>query len=343
MVVGEQNQEILQPWMPDSSLQEIDSLTVGLSKGFLRSRPQAWFPGFASQWMPLFHSLGLESKLLEVSPLKDLPQITAEWSVFEAQVDGESMGVCLDQSSAAVISNSVTPGADSTTREISREYMIRRLVGSLALSWSGGEANVLFNPISKLADSNYKAAIKLSCTISSVPLEIWFLLGSQLLSKLDNLWRAQLRSVGQTDVNLNHKIQVELTQLAVPPSMLADYTRPGTLVDLEMPVEDRVFLRLDGSPWLPGRLCKCNSQFVVKVISGPIPNRVIPSDSSRLSIDLGELTLSSLNLAESSQIGAVIATQIPVSNLGRMMIHETQAAQVEIGIYQGKFAVKVLG
>ena len=344
MTVGEQSAASLHHWAPESVLEQLSVLSVDLSRGFLRSRPQEWFPGFASQWLPLFHSLSIEAKLQEVSPRIEIPAVDHTWSVFEAQVDGEAVAICLDQNSAAAISGSITPGTDKTTKEISLEYIIRRLVGSLALSWSGGESNVSFVPTPSTPINNeaYRASIKLNCTVNGLTIEIWFLLGSQLTSKLDALWRGQLRSSVSTDLNTSHTIQVELRQLAVPPAMLADYTRSGTMVDLEIPVGDRVYLRLDGKPWLPGQLCICNGQFAVKILSGPLPQFNVPADSTRLSIDLGELTLSPIDLAELGQIGALIPTQIPVSGRGRMMIHDSQAGEVEIGIYEGKFAVRVL-
>ena len=344
MTVGEQSAASLHHWAPESLLEQVSALSADLSRGFLRSRPQEWFPGFASQWLPLFHSLSIEAKVQEVSPRIEIPAIDNTWSTFEAQVDGEAVAICLDQNSAAAISGSITPGTDKITKDLSLEYIIRRLVGSLALSWSGGESNVAFipSPSTPISNEAYRASIKLSCTVNALSIEIWFLLGSQLISKLDTLWRGQLRSSVSPDLTTPHKLQVELTQLAVPPAMLADYTRSGTMVDLELPVGDRVYLRLDGKPWLPGQLCICNGQFAVKILSGPLPQFNIPGDASRLSIDLGELILSSVDLAELGQIGALVPTHIPVSGRGRMMIHDSQTSEVEIGIYEGKFAVRVL-
>ncbi|MCB0318038.1 MAG: hypothetical protein KDD56_04720 [Bdellovibrionales bacterium] len=343
MAVSEQQSSVFEPWSPEMHLEQVSQVSVDLSKGFLRSRPQEWFPGFAFQWAPFFHSLAIDAKLVEVAPKISLPEVKSQWQYFQVNFDGEPLFVAIDPNSAAIISNSVVPGADKSTKDISLEYVVRRLMGSLSLSWSAGKSDLQFAGKLESAPTDIKTtAIKLSGTINTLALDIWFLLGSQVVNKLDSLWRSQLRSSVNTDTNHTHQLQVELTQLAVPTSLVGDYTKPGTVIDLELAVADKVYLRLDGKPWLNAKLCISGGKFVAKISPGTLPQANIPSETTRLSIDLGSIVIDSLSLAEIGQMGAFLTTQIPVANTGRMMIHDSQAASVEIGTYQGRFAVKVL-
>ncbi len=42
-------------WDPFRYLRRMDNKEVELSRGFLRSRPEKWLPGFGAQWLPLAH------------------------------------------------------------------------------------------------------------------------------------------------------------------------------------------------------------------------------------------------------------------------------------------------
>ena len=61
------------PWVPQQTLRMYDSDQVRFSGGFLRSRPERWFPGFSAHWLPLAHALGIEAQLVEIKPLLIVP------------------------------------------------------------------------------------------------------------------------------------------------------------------------------------------------------------------------------------------------------------------------------
>ena len=46
-------------------------------------------------------------------------------------------------------------------------------------------------------------------------------------------------------------------------SLLIDYVRSGTVIDLEVPVSTKVRLKADGKPWAEGQLCQFRDRIAV--------------------------------------------------------------------------------
>ena len=334
------NDNTLSPWDPRRYVRKVDPSEARLSRGFLRCRPEKWFPGFAAQWLPLGHSLGLELRVSEIRATTTVAR-SAEHG-FCGSIDGEPMAILVDHESQRVILEAFCPGATSAAREAMLEYLVRRMLTSLALTWSGGEGTtVQFDSETHTSDVEIAGAVKLVANINGNPCTVWLALGRKIVERLDGLWRRQMQSSvrqssGQVDVRL------ELAQLAVKPSMLVDYMRSGTVVDLEIPLSDTVTLRSNGRAWLPARLCDLGGRLGFEVLPGPANSTVIPEGMTRLAIEFPALSLDGPLVAEIAQVGSFFDTGVELSDRVDMVINGEKVAEASLCVYEGRFAISVV-
>lgn len=327
------------PWDPKRFVRKFDSSEVKFSRGFLRSRPEKWFPAFATQWLPLAHSLGVEIRLVEVKPVLVMPKGLE--AGFAGRVDDEPIGMFLDSESTKVVLDALCPGAVPHARDIVLEYLARRFLSSLALSWSGPESStVQFDQEMNPFDVPETGTVKLTALVNNNHCTVWIALGRRLVERLDGLWRRQVHSSSK----LNEKemsLHIEVAQLAVPPSMLVDYMKSGATIDLEVLLTDTVTLKLGNRPWLPARLCDVSGKLGFEIISGPISTPALPDGTTRLSIEFPKLTLDSLTVSEIGQVGAIWECPTALENRVDMVINGERVAGATLCTYEGRFAVSV--
>jgi len=322
---------VLDPALPDE---------VTYSRGFLRCRPERWFPGFAGHWTPLGHSLSIELKAVEAKPHIGAPPNLQRG--FSGTIDDEQVAILLDEISSRNIVEAIAPGASEIARGVVLEYLARRLLASLGQCWSGSETStVKFEPEVDPFSVHSVAAVRFVFQINNRTVTVWFGLGRNLLNRLDGLWRRQVQSSTRAGDG-NADIQIEVAQLAVPPSMLADYVRAGTSVDLEVPVSDIVSLRVRGKSWLGARLRAVRDRLGFEVLPGPAPIHAIPDGATRLSISLGSISIDSIMLQEVAQPGAMLETALPLSNKVSMLINNEKVGEAQLCVYEGRFALSVL-
>lgn len=329
----------LVPWDTARYVRSVPSEEVALSRGFLRSAPQKWFPGVGAQWLPLAHTLGIELRLSEVKTVLAPPRGLAHG--FGGTIDGEPMAIFLDEQSAKLITEASIPRSSPAASSVITEYFARRLLSSLASSWSGPESSVVrFDPHLKPYEMPCAGAIRLTLRVNDQLCTIWFALGSKFVSRLDNLWRRQMQSTARGDAS-SSELHVEVAQLGVPPSMLMDYVRSKTVIDLEIPLSDVVVIRQDGKALSAGKMCESNGMLVVEMLQGPAVSPIVPDGMTRLSIEMGTFTLPSSELAELGQPGAYIATGLQLSDKVQMVINNEKVADATLCVYEGRFAITV--
>lgn len=339
MTQAGQSDLALNSWDPQRLLRKLDPAEARYSRGFLRCRPEKWFPSFATQWLPLAHSLGVEIKVLEVKPVLSSPR-TLRFG-FAGAVDDEAVAMLMDEPSYEVLLEAMAPGAVPQSGPIVAEYMARRFLSSLALAWSGPEASVVrfdrqVNPL----DVPAVGAVKFSFEINGSSATVWFLMGKLLIERLDGLWRRQVRSSAKAGGGAV-EVHLEIAQLAVPVSMLSDYTRPGSVIDLEVVSSDLVTLRHSGKGWLPGRLCALNGALGFEVISGPVASPVLPDGTTRLSIELTSVKFDPALLSEMAQVGAIWDTGVRLSDKVMLTINGDRVADATLCLFEGRFAISV--
>ena len=340
-------------WDANKYLRRLDPEDVKYSRGFLRCHPERWFPGIAASWVPLFHSLGIDVRVAEVRPLRRGPG-ELEFQ-FYGRVGDEGLGVGFDNQSASVLGEAIVPGAVNGIRGVVVEYIARRLLNSLANGWSGSLLGpIQFDALRSQPFSQAVGVVKVSLVISGAQIAIWLYLGSGLADELDGLWRRQLSSTARgsefrgfssSTGNIESssiEVQIELAQLAVPPSVIGDYVRSGTVVDLEVLISDNVNLKIATKPWLPAQLRTVDRLFGLEIVAGSITPHTIASGMTRISVELPPFKLQSETLAEFSQVGALMITPHAVGNSARLVIHGEEVAKCQLGVYEGRFAVTVL-
>jgi flagellar motor switch/type III secretory pathway protein FliN len=124
--------------------------------------------------------------------------------------------------------------------------------------------------------------------------------------------------------------------------MLAEYLTKGTVIDLETRVSDSVTLRLGHKLFMPARLVELEGKLACQTIQGVPANVTIPEGTSRLSIEIASLPVDAAMVAEMAQVGAVIATDAPVSDSVSLSINQERVADARLCVYQGRYAVEVL-
>jgi len=329
----------LVPWDPNKYVAQVEPAAARLSRGFLRCRPEKWFPGFGASWLPLAHSLGIEIKMIEVKPVMAAPRGLE--SGFAASVDDEPVSLYIDGESSRVLTEMVCPGAVENAKRVIEEYFARRLLTTLEMSWSGPESSVVrFNTEINPDELRQLGAVKLTVSLNGANCVIWILLGKLLVERLDGLWRRQVQASARQDGE-GVELHLEIAQLAVPPSMLSDYVKSGTVIDLEVMMSDAITLSSHGKAWLPARLCNIGSQLGFEVRPGPVAPATLPDGTTRLSIEFGRIGLNAAQLSEVAQVGAVWETGLPLGEQVQIVINGEVVGSATLCTYEGRFAISV--
>ena len=329
------------PWEPEKVLRSVPSVEARLSRGFLRCRPERWLPGLSTHWITLAHSLGVEFDVLEVKPFVSIPRGFDQ--AFVGTVDDEPIAFALEEEALQTLIDVIIPGSPRSAGRVLAEYLARRLLTSLGLSWSGPElSNIRFDSEMNASDLRFAAGIRVTFSVNGSSCVVWISLGKLMIDKLDGLWRRQIHSTGKVEEEENGQYSLELTQLAVPPSMLSQYTKKGAVIDLETSLSDDIILSHNGSPWSKAKLCIVDSVFGFEIVPQPVPQFALPEGTTRLSLSFGEMTFNTKELAEISQAGAVCETTLPVSNRVSMRIGGEPVSEGVLCSFEGRFAVSVV-
>jgi hypothetical protein len=327
-------------WDPKRYLSKVDYTTAALSRGFLRCKPEGWFPGFASQWIPLAHSIGCEIKILELKPVISITN--DPFIGYSGSFDGEPMAILIDKASKSVIAEALVPEASGKASDVVVEYAARRLLGSIALSWSGGEsATIRYEPTIDPFSISISGAIKITLMLNGKQCRILLCLGKNIIQKLDGLWRRQLHTSSRTYIPNEGNLHVEIAQLAVPPSQLGDYLKSGTIVDLEIALTDAVSVRHGLKHLIAAKLCSVNDKFGIETLSIPVSNPILPEGTTRVSIEVFKMHSDPASTLELLQPGAVLVSEVDVSDYVEMTINGEKVATASLKSYEGRFAIVV--
>lgn len=330
----------LDTWDPDKQLRSVSALEARFSRGFLQSLPAKWFPGLPSHWLPLFHSLGLEFKVVEVKPTIDLPKDLSFG--FSGKLDGDFFGVAVDEIARQATVDCVVPNAVQPYSNLVLEYLGRRLLGSLVASWSGPETSIFhFEKKLRGGASWGTGAVKLGLQIKGSRLDIWILLGQSVIEKLDTLWRRQIHSVVKPATD-GREVRLEIARVAVSPANLSDYTTPGTVVDLEIPLSDMCNLTSAGRVLQSAKMCIVEGHLGIEIVPGPVRARTLPEGKHLVSVELGKVQFDTPTFAEMSQAGAIWKTDILSNDKVDLVSNSEVLAKGKLCCYQGRFAVTVI-
>ena len=336
------------PWSPETVLTHLSERDVRFSRGLLRSRPEQWFPGFGSQWLPLAMSLGVEFKVIDVRVSLDLP--TPSNFQYVATIDDEPFAIVVEEAAAALIVDTVNAGGTlaegAAARSVLIEYFARRLLTSLTLSWSGVQRSVVsFNSDLPKNAVRGVCSIQVPAGIGGRPLSFWFVIGAGLADRLDGLWRRQLQNRTKT-IDGDSDVHLEIAQLAVPTIKLGDFLSPGAVVDLGVPASDLITLRLGARMSMTGKLCVVEKNFGIEILHPAGRNPDVGAEESRLVVDLGAPTgqVARVDLATITELGhtgVVWASNFPVGSDVTLTVQGSVVGRGVLGVIDGRFAITI--
>ena len=339
----------LLPWEPHGLIRSVTKHDADLSRGFLRSRPERWVPSLSLQWMPLFHSLGIDIRVVEVKPVSVPPNIATP-SIMLALGD-KYLVLVADKLSKSRFTEALSPDCDSKAGEVFLEYLGRRLLGSLAISWGDQEQEKIriFSGIDS-SSNDYGGAIKISIVINGKQVVLWLMLSPSLVDMLDNLWRKQLHSTFKNNSTKDglgslftgeDLVSIEIAQLAVPPAVLPEYTKSGQAVDLDVLITDTVVLRLNENVWVGARICDVEGNLGCEILPTVPSSTTFPDGFARLSVVFGSIQCDTSLLAELSQPGSIYDTGIQLGDSVGLMVNGEKVGSGILRCYKGRFALEV--
>lgn len=336
----------LVPWQPEEALRVLSQEEARFSRGFLSASPLSWFSGVDEQWKPFFHTLAADVVVCGFNNSFVFPENVSNVAVVE--IDGEEALIGFSSGSEKALVQAVVPGTQGVGADIVIEYLVRRLLSTLSKGWKGEEPlRCYYLSSSSVENVAVSGVTKAVIEIGGLPCEMWFGLGPRFLERLDGMWREDLlRSIVEQGENVFsdhiHTVGVELAELAVPPAMLIDYMRSGTIIDLEVPVSPKVQLKVDGVLWAEGELSQYNGTTSVVITDIDPVVRDFPESTTRVRVEIARAELDQESLIEHRQRGAVLLTNTPVGPNVSLIISDENVASAVLGQIDGRFALSVL-
>jgi hypothetical protein len=326
-------------WDPARVARRIEPIEARLSRGFFRCKPEGWFPGLNAQWFTLAHSIGVELKVQEVRPLpvSQVPQ----GPIYGGLMDSDLLGLVFEKGAKEILGEIALPDSPQKSHDLVVEYLARRFLATLSQCWSGPKDEP-FQYHSNVESLQVRAfgAVKLVALVNGRPITLWVVLGARLVERIDGLWRRQVQMKSRNTFG-EGAIHIEIAQLAVPPSLLSEYVKAGTVIDTQVPLSDTVILRVGVRPWLLARLCILSGNWAFEAISSNVPVPGIPEGTTRLSIELGQLGMNPVLYAECGQVGSVLETNIPATNRVNLVINGEKVGEGTLCTYKGGYALSV--
>ncbi len=327
---------MMQPWEPARVLRRVSAEQVRYSRGFLRCRPERWCPGFAGQWLPLTHSLGVEVKVIEVRSQLALP--AGLETGFVGSVDGESMSLLVDDESARTLLETLIPGAEPLAGRELLEYLAIRFLGSLARSWSGPESSIVrFESEQDPLTVPVTGAIRIGVMLNGNPVQVWLGLGRQAVERLDGLWRRQIRSSARQE-EARISLALEIGVLDVPPAKLREAVNAGEPLSLTGSAGDQVTVRSPDRGAFLARLCDCDDRLALEVLPGGVPP---VGAAARMSVEFGTITLDVGSFSELTQPGAMLGTDLPLSSQVTLRASGQSVGVGRLCSFGGRMAVQI--
>lgn len=321
-------------------LPEIHRDNAKLSAGFLRCRPEKWFPGFASHWLPFWHSLGIEARIIEIkTSLKAAKNIEQG---YYGVVDEERVAICLDKDSEQSILTAVSPGVEAQAERILLEYLARRFFSSIALSWSAAEnAKVQFRSEIQTHSFNEAGAVKIAFSLNSSSCNVWLLLGESLVKKLDGLWRRQLSSPQKEEQSGTHKASIELFSLDMHQNELEAQLRAGHFLSFSNNKLEAVSLNIDDKPFLPAKLCKVDEKIAIQTSPAMITGGYDSPSKVRLSVKFPSFQIKPSELNEITQISSVFVSEIDTQSPVELFAQNQKVAEGRLAYFLGNLGVLI--
>lgn len=298
--VGDSN---FREWNAADDLLPIRPEVIRFSKGFLRSKPEVWFPGFAAYWLPLLHTFDLHQEGVETTPLLDLSSLKG--ITFCGSLDGEMLTLVIPESLFDFIARVELPAASQTAKHLFVEYFARRFLTSIASSWSAQEG-ALFQFHSDLGSPpvHCSAGVRVNFRLSGEVLSLVIGVSQGLLEKIDQLWITQMLQ-GIVNIDDSAHIRLVFGSTMLVPSEVGEVLSSGQAVPINSGGSEKILLLLDDKPWLEGRLLRHEGGIAFETIREVKQGVEIEEGMTSVSFELGEVEMSRRDIHLLGQPGAL--------------------------------------
>ncbi len=337
MAIGESDSAELNPWSPGLTLKEVALEEAAYSLGFARARVERWFPGLSGHWISLLQGFDSAIRGVEVSTSLEIPDDLSKRFVFS--VDGELAFIGVSDRAARVLTEGMLPNANKSSHDVLLEYLARRFVGAMALTWSGAKENKFAFESEGSLEHRWLGSVKISLTVFGAPIVIWIGLSRSIVDKFDGMWRREIGA--NREDSRDGELVVELGYVVFPPTQIGEYLKPGTAIDLEQSVGDSVIVRSSGEPICEGYLRTLGDRFAFECGVAYSPPTRIPDGMTRLGVAIAKVSSSKYLSGELSQVGAIVETEDRISSDVDLMIDGEKVGRAIVCQLDGRFVVVV--
>lgn len=348
--------------------QAVSERVVRWSAGFFQCNPSFWFPGLNMDWLPLLMAWNIDLKINKIRALVD-SRIEGAFYTFRALIENEEVSISLAKEDVVCLAGYFFPSSHhaevsqnpyyqdmryslnptSKGTEYVIEYLVRRFLTTAAATWSGPKAvNLKMYSGSEKTNSiefGGKGLLVIDANISGRSVEIYIKVGTAIMSVFDDLWRKQIISSSKIPPG-SYEVSVEFAQLAVTPNVLAEYTKVGTAVDLELPATSEVQLCLSSPndpPWLRVKALNVGGYLAFETLNAPVERKALPQGMARLNFEFPKFILDEREMIQLAQPGSIHVTETQLNSpmLLDMVVNGHKIADAMVGVYQGRFAIQV--
>ncbi|HMO01947.1 MAG TPA: hypothetical protein PKD37_01490 [Oligoflexia bacterium] len=328
------------PWHISSDVSTVSEREIRYSRGFSRCRPERWFPGFASHWLPLVVALGIEIKFEDIKPSLLFDEDFAKGYLFK--LFDSDLFLTIDRDSEINFVGAVIAGASKQAVEVALEYFARRFVVSLAHTWSGGDSpNQSFVGVRKSVPSGINASIKINFLFGSLPLTLQVGLSQQLVDLFDNLWRRQLISSQKTQDLRVDKISIEVCRVALDKRRLAAGFKSGDLIELAEADFGTYNLFANEQFLAAAKARVCQDRLALETAAIPLNLPQATPEQSLIKVCLNELKIAENEASEITQLGALIDTGEKISGKVKLYNEQKLVGEGILALADGKQVVQI--
>lgn len=336
--VGDSN---FREWNAAEDLPLICPEVIRFSKGFLRSKPEVWFPGFAAYWLPLLHTFDLSQEGVETTPLLDLSSVKG--ITFYGSIDGEMLTLVIPESLFDFIARVELPAASQTAKHLFVEYFARRFLTSIASSWSAQEgAEFQFHSDLGSPPVHCSAGVRLNFRLNGEMLSLIVGMSRVLLEKVDQLWITQTLQ-GVVNIDDSSRIRLVFGSTMLVPSEVGEVLSSGQTIPINSGGSEKIRLLLDDRPWLEGRLLRHEGGVAFETIREAAQVVEIEEGMTSVSFELGEVEMSRRDIHLLAQPGALHQfPQIAEQPKTHVYIADKKVGEGTLLAYESQLFVKLL-
>lgn len=282
-----------QAWDWITALPRMSNNVYLCSKGFVNADLSVTFPGFADPWISFAQALGGSLRLEKISKHDYFPEDLNRVVSFEYAEEKGVIGY--DAITQEAIATLLSPQITEDALDVALEYLELRLLSLLSKTFQiKGEDKFYFSDNEHTEEIEIISAVHLELSLANKKISIWFGLGKNLIEKISSFWLENYLPQFGVEIKKDDVLSLVLDQLAITPADLIDYTRVGSLIDLDRPFSNQAILKLNQKDFAEVELLVVETEIVClikKLLVFEDADKLIPS----LTLELASFNKASIN------------------------------------------------